>query len=69
MDIINKINKTRYTLKEILKHEFYNKDLVSSWDNTMADKNSKLFTCGRTCGSDYEFSSQEGTFNSQRYTL
>ena len=35
----------------------------------MADSNPKLFTCGRTCGSDYEFSSAEGTFNSQRYTL
>ncbi len=35
----------------------------------MTDSNPKLFTCGRTCGSDYEFSSAEGTFNSQRYTL
>jgi len=59
----------KHTLKEILNHEFYNKDLNDSWNNTTADKNSKLFTCGRTCGSDYEFSSQEGTFNSQRYTL
>ena len=59
----------KYTLEQVLEHNFYNKDLNDSWGNTMADSNPKLFTCGRTCGSDYEFSSAEGTFNSQRYTL
>tara|TARA_B110001454_G_scaffold13920_1_gene12642 strand:+ start:2072 stop:3166 length:1095 start_codon:yes stop_codon:yes gene_type:complete len=59
----------KHTLEEVLEHEFYNKDLNDSWNNTMADKNSKLFTCGRTCGSDYEFSSAEGTLNAQRYVL
>jgi len=59
----------KHTLKEVLEHKFYNKDLNDSWNNTMDSKNSKLFTCGRTCGSDYESSSQEGTFNSQRYIL
>jgi len=58
-----------HTLKDVLEHEFYNKDLNNSWGNTMDSENSKLFTCGRTCGNEYEFSSQEGTFNSQRYTL
>ena len=59
----------KHTLKEVLEHEFYNKDLNNSWSNTMDNEIPKLFTCGRTCGSDYEFSSQEGTFNSQRYAL
>ena len=59
----------KHTLQEVLEHDFYNGDLVNSWNNKIEDKNSKLFTCGRTCGGDYEFSSQEGTFNSQRYIL
>lgn len=58
-----------HTLKDVLEHEFYNKDLTNSWSNTMEDKNAKLFTCGRTCGTDYEFSSEEVTFNAKRYTL
>jgi hypothetical protein len=59
----------KHTLQEVLEHDFYNGDLVNSWNNKIEDKNSKLFTCGRTCGKDYEFSSQEGTFNAQRYIL
>jgi MoaA/NifB/PqqE/SkfB family radical SAM enzyme len=46
------------TLEEILKKDFYATDLVSSWNNNIEDKNPKLFTCGRTCGDDFEFSSR-----------
>ena len=59
-------NSTKiYSLKEIMEHKFYNNDLVSSWSNKMNDKNPKLFTCGRTCGDSYEFTSV-GNFNEQR---
>jgi sulfatase maturation enzyme AslB (radical SAM superfamily) len=57
-----------HTLEEILEHEFYNRDLVDSWNNKMNSSNPKLFTCGRTCGDSYEFSSV-GNFNEQRIRL
>jgi MoaA/NifB/PqqE/SkfB family radical SAM enzyme len=46
------------TLEEVLKKDFYATDLVSSWNNNIEDKNPKLFTCGRTCGDNFEFSSR-----------
>ena len=41
-----------HTLEDVLTHEWFASNLVSSWET---DK--KLMTCGRTCGTDYEFSS------------
>ena len=42
-----------HTLEDVLTHEWFASNLVSSWKT---DK--KLMTCGRTCGTDYEFSSR-----------
>jgi MoaA/NifB/PqqE/SkfB family radical SAM enzyme len=58
----------KYSLEEVLEHDFYDKDLVSSWSNTMDSEISKLFTCGRTCGDSYEFSSST-RFNEKTYYL
>lgn len=58
----------KYSLDEVLNHIWYSNHLSDSWKNTMEDSNPKLFTCGRTCGTDYEFSSV-GNFNEQRYRL
>ena len=45
-------------LKTIFNHDWFANSLADSWNNTMADeKNPKLFTCGRTCGTSFEFSS------------
>ena len=42
-----------YTLEDVLTHEWFASNLVSSWET-----DEKLMTCGRTCGTDYEFSSR-----------
>ena len=63
----NSIKKN--SVKEILEQQYHNNDLVESWDNTMEDSNAKLHTCGRTCGSMYEFSSAMETSNAKRYYL
>lgn len=42
-----------YTLENVLKHEWFASNLVSGWNT-----DEKLMTCGRTCGTDYEFSSR-----------
>jgi sulfatase maturation enzyme AslB (radical SAM superfamily) len=63
----NSIKKN--SVKEILEHQYHNNDLVESWTNTMEDDNAKLHTCGRTCGSMYEFSSGMETSNAKRYYL
>ena len=49
--------------EEVLKKDFYATDLVSSWNNNIEDKNPKLFTCGRTCGEIFEFSSRRRGLN------
>ena len=41
-----------HSLEDVLKHEWFANNLVSSWNS-----DEKLMTCGRTCGTDYEFSS------------
>ena len=41
-----------HTLEDVLTHEWFASNLVSSWET-----DEKLMTCGRTCGTDYEFSS------------
>lgn len=51
-------NSLRYhSLPDILSHQWFSSDLVQSWENKTIDQNPKLFTCGRTCGTDYEFTS------------
>ena len=63
-------NSLRYhTLSEILSHSWFNSDLVQSWENKLTDKNPKLLICGRTCGSEYEFTSGPGYKNSKMYVL
>ena len=42
-----------HTLEDVLTHEWFASNLVSSWET-----DEKLMTCGRTCGTDYEFSSR-----------
>jgi hypothetical protein len=52
-----KFNSLRqHSLEDVLNHEWFANSLVSSWNS---DK--KLMTCGRTCGTDYEFSSSTST--------
>ena len=60
-------NNLRYhSLEKILSHQWFKSDLVESWKNKMTDqKNPKLFTCGRTCGTDYEFTSAVNYKNSK----
>jgi len=43
----------------ILKHDFFKSYLENSWNNP--DENFKrLYTCGRTCGTEFEYSSAYG---------
>ena len=47
-----------HTLDEVLAHKWYESDLQNSWDNTTKDEvNPRIFTCGRTCGSKFDWSS------------
>jgi len=43
------------SIEEVLNHSWFQNDLVESWSNIM--ECGKLMTCGRTCGTDYKFSS------------
>lgn len=48
----------QHTLEEVINHEWYKEQFVKSWNLTMDDRPiEKLMCCGRTCGTDYEFSS------------
>lgn len=59
-----------YSLKKILSHQWFKSDLVESWQNKMTNKkNPKFFTCGRTCGTDYEFTNGLGYKNSKMFKL
>jgi sulfatase maturation enzyme AslB (radical SAM superfamily) len=50
-----------HTFEEILNHRFFAVDFCQSWTSRMDDNdNPKLLCCGRTCGTDYEFSSAYG---------
>ncbi len=44
---------------KVLEHEFYQTHLESSW-NSPTDKYKRIYTCGRTCGDKFEFSSGYG---------
>jgi sulfatase maturation enzyme AslB (radical SAM superfamily) len=46
------------TFEEVMNHEWFNGGLADSWGSSMdSGGNFKLMTCGRTCGNEYEFSS------------
>jgi hypothetical protein len=49
------------TLREVLNHPWFVKDLVESWRRSTRDDNPKLVTCGRTCGSEFNFTSATGS--------
>jgi len=44
---------------DVLNHEYYTDYLERSWDNR-DDKFKRIYTCGRTCGDKFEFSSGHG---------
>tara|TARA_B100001057_G_scaffold174173_1_gene174879 strand:- start:2324 stop:3259 length:936 start_codon:yes stop_codon:yes gene_type:complete len=48
------------SLPEVLEHSYFARDFCASWSSTMTDAVPKLFACGRTCGTDYNFSSAHG---------
>lgn len=49
------------SLPEVLEHDYFAQDFCASWSGTMQDAVPKLFACGRTCGTDYNFSSAYGS--------
>lgn len=57
------------SLAEILSHPWFAEDMTQSWKNKMTDSNPKLFTCGRTCGTDYEYTSGTGYKNSKMFVF
>lgn len=44
---------------DVLNHEFFKSYLDQSW-NSQTDKFKRIYTCGRTCGGKFEFSSGHG---------
>jgi len=50
-----------YTLNEVLSNDYFANDFCKSWEGTMDSEVPKLLACGRTCGTDYEFSSAYGS--------
>jgi MoaA/NifB/PqqE/SkfB family radical SAM enzyme len=44
---------------KVLEHEFFQEYLHNSW-NFPNDKHKRIYTCGRTCGKKFEFSSGYG---------
>jgi MoaA/NifB/PqqE/SkfB family radical SAM enzyme len=58
-DDFNKLNT--HSWNQILNHEFFRTELESSWNNSTDDTEyPRLYTCGRTCGNKYQFSSGYG---------
>ena len=43
------------SIEEVLNHPWFAEDLAKSWTKQMCS--GKLMTCGRTCGTEYKFSS------------
>ena len=44
---------------KVFEHEFFQSYLDKSW-NAQSDKFKRIYTCGRTCGNKFEFSSGHG---------
>lgn len=57
-----------YSMNQILNNDYFANDFCASWQGTMDDEVPKLLACGRTCGTDYEFSSAYGS-NKRLITL
>jgi len=57
-----------HSIEEILNNDYFANDFCASWQGTMEDEVPKLLACGRTCGTDYEFSSAYGS-NKRLITL
>ncbi len=53
-----------HTFDQILSHSFFERDLVQSWSSS-----ERLYTCGRTCGKEYEFTSYAGYGNNRLIPL
>jgi len=66
-DNFNSLRK--HSIDEILEHEWLSNHLSDSWLNSQEHSNPKLQTCGRTCGTDYEFTSGLGSSNAERFVL
>lgn len=52
-------NLKEYGWETVLNHEFFREYLEKSW-NQQDDKFKRIYTCGRTCGNKFEFSSGYG---------
>ncbi len=52
-------NNLREKRWDVLNHEFFQDYLSKSWDSP-SDKYKRIYTCGRTCGQKFEFSSGYG---------
>lgn len=50
-----------HSFQDILEHRFFSSDFCQSWKGKMSSDVPKLLACGRTCGTDYEFSSAYGS--------
>lgn len=47
-----------YNLQEVLNHDWFKSQLIESWHGKQSDNPiGKLMSCGRTCGTSYDFSS------------
>lgn len=55
----NDFNNMRIHGWDVLNHEFFETYLYNSW-NEQTDKFKRIYTCGRTCGEKFEFSSGHG---------
>lgn len=53
-------NLRKHSFKDILNHEYFGRDFCNSWKGKTTDDVPKLIACGRTCGTDYVFSSIHG---------
>ena len=56
----NKLNVHGWN--NVLEHEFYQTYLENTWE----DSSKRIYTCGRTCGTGYEFSSGYGVNTSMK---
>lgn len=45
------------TFDEVYTHEWFQNELVQSWQSSTTQWPMKMMTCGRTCGQEYDFSS------------
>ena len=60
LDLYGKnFNDMRANGWDVLKHPFFEEYLEKSW-NQQDDKFRRIYTCGRTCGTDFEFTSGFG---------